>query len=455
MKRAITPGTFDPLTSGHLDIITRAAQLFDEVIVAVAASEKKHPLFSLDERVALAREATTHLPNVRVEPFAGLLVDFAHEQGTSILVKGLRATTDFEYEFAMTAANYHLDPDLETVFIMSSPKNMYVSSSLVREIASFQGNISDFVPPCVLAALERKFADEGTADGQAEEPAEEPAGDSAAREDDAGQREGADAVRLSADTAAHAYAGHHVRPWKASHAAAAKALDRAAMGEYYARAEFEYGFSSMCKMELPDDLEGKTVLDLCCRRGKGAYKLSDCVGADGRVIGVDWSPACIEEAKAGVADALKRSDAEGGEPRIDFIVAYPEDLDAAGIEDASVDCVWVNSVLNLCFAPETVLSECARVLKPGGQLFCQTVVAGADRDERVVEEARVLGNAIQAAPSKDDFEAMLEDAGFNAPVYAQAEVVQPDLGYKVGHEAPVAPSDEEVTFASVVVTASR
>ena len=161
MKRAIVPGTFDPLTSGHLDVITRAAQLFDEVIVAVATSEKKRPLFPLEERVELVREAVGHLSNVRVGSFSGLLVDYAREQETSVLVKGLRATTDFEYEFAMTAANYHLDPQLETLFIMSSPQNMYVSSSLVREIASFHGDVSDFVPPCIAQALERRFgADE-------------------------------------------------------------------------------------------------------------------------------------------------------------------------------------------------------------------------------------------------------------------------------------------------------
>ena len=99
MKRALTPGTFDPITNGHLDVITRAAQLVDEVVVAVAQSRKKGPLFTLEERTALAREATAHLPNVRVEPFDGLLVDFAHEIGATIVVKGLRAVTDFEYEF--------------------------------------------------------------------------------------------------------------------------------------------------------------------------------------------------------------------------------------------------------------------------------------------------------------------------------------------------------------------
>lgn len=159
MKRALTPGTFDPITYGHLDIITRAAQIMDEVIVAVAVSTGKNPLFSLEERTALAVEATRHLPNVRVVPFEGLLVDFAKEQDVEVVIKGLRAITDFEYEFQMSALNYQLSNDIETVFIMSPPQYMYLSSSIVREIASLHGSIGQFVPQCVVSALERKFAD--------------------------------------------------------------------------------------------------------------------------------------------------------------------------------------------------------------------------------------------------------------------------------------------------------
>ncbi len=155
--RALTPGTFDPITSGHLDVITRAAQMFDEVVVAVAASPNKHPLFTLEERAALVSEATAHLENVGVEPFRGLLVDFAREMGAGVVVKGLRAITDFEYEFQMTAINYQLSEGLETVFIMSPPRYMYLSSSVVREIASLGGDVEPFVPPCVLAAFKRKF----------------------------------------------------------------------------------------------------------------------------------------------------------------------------------------------------------------------------------------------------------------------------------------------------------
>ena len=159
MKRALTPGTFDPITVGHLEVITRAAQLFDEVVVAVAVSAKKRPLLSLDERVALAREATAHLPNVTVEPFDELLVDFAHRMGAQAVVKGLRAITDFEYEFQMTALNYQLDQELETLFIMSTPQHMYLSSSIVREIASLGGDVSQFVTPAAAEALRRRYAE--------------------------------------------------------------------------------------------------------------------------------------------------------------------------------------------------------------------------------------------------------------------------------------------------------
>ena len=159
MVRALIPGTFDPITAGHLDVITRASQLVDEIIVAVAVSDKKRPLFSLEERCELARQATAHLPNVRVEPFDGLLVDFARKMDAEILIKGLRAITDFEYEFQMTALNYQLDPGLETIFIMSPPQYMYLSSSIVREIASMHGELDQFVPACVKAALEAKFAE--------------------------------------------------------------------------------------------------------------------------------------------------------------------------------------------------------------------------------------------------------------------------------------------------------
>ena len=158
MRRALTPGTFDPITSGHLDIITRAAQLFDEVVVAVAQSAGKHPLFSLDERTALVRQVVEPLPNVRVEPFDCMLVDFARRMDAQAVIKGLRAITDFEYEFQQAALNDQLDGSVETMFIMSPPEYMYLSSSVVREIASLGGPVGLFVPPCVEKALRAMFA---------------------------------------------------------------------------------------------------------------------------------------------------------------------------------------------------------------------------------------------------------------------------------------------------------
>lgn len=158
MRRALVPGTFDPITNGHIDVIARASQMFDEVIVGVAKSDKKRPLFTLEERVALAKEATAHLDNVSVVGFDDLLVHFAEEIDCKFVVKGLRAITDFEYEFQMTAANYRLNDSIETVFIMSPPQYMYLSSSIVREIASFQGNISELVTPGVEKALRARFS---------------------------------------------------------------------------------------------------------------------------------------------------------------------------------------------------------------------------------------------------------------------------------------------------------
>lgn len=158
MTTALTPGTFDPITCGHLDIINRASTLMDEVIVAVAESTPKNTLFTIEERTDLASKATAHLPNVRVESFDGLLVDFARKMGVSVVVKGLRAITDFEYEFQMNAINQQLDYRLETTFIMSPPEYMYLSSSIVRELAALGGDVSKFVPPEVAEALARKYA---------------------------------------------------------------------------------------------------------------------------------------------------------------------------------------------------------------------------------------------------------------------------------------------------------
>ncbi len=160
MRKVLVPGTFDPITSGHLDVIKRSSQLFDRVVVGVAASKNKGagPLFSLDERVALAKEATADIENVEVLSFDNLLVDFADSIGVTAIVKGLRATTDFEYEFQMAMLNYSIKPALETLFVMSSPDYMYVSSSIAKELASLGGDASGIVPPCVERALVEKLS---------------------------------------------------------------------------------------------------------------------------------------------------------------------------------------------------------------------------------------------------------------------------------------------------------
>jgi pantetheine-phosphate adenylyltransferase len=148
MKRALCPGTFDPMTNGHLDVIERAACIFDEVVVAVAASPDKGggPLFSVDERVDMAAQATAHLDNVTVQPFDSLLVDLARQVHATVIVKGLRAVTDFEREFQMAQLNYRLDDAVETMFIVSIPEYMYLSSSAVKQIAGHGGSVTGLVP---------------------------------------------------------------------------------------------------------------------------------------------------------------------------------------------------------------------------------------------------------------------------------------------------------------------
>ena len=149
-RTAIVPGTFDPITLGHLDIIKRASQLFENVIVGVAESASKNPRFSIDTRVLLVEKSTEEIENVSVKPFSNMLVDFAHENNAEVVVKGLRALTDFEYEFQQGALNHEIDPDLENIYIMSSPEYMYVSSSVVRELNDLDANISTLVPKCVV-----------------------------------------------------------------------------------------------------------------------------------------------------------------------------------------------------------------------------------------------------------------------------------------------------------------
>jgi pantetheine-phosphate adenylyltransferase len=154
----VYPGTFDPLTRGHEDIVRRALRLFDEVIVAVADNVPKQPCFSLAERVELARKVLADLPGVRVMPFDGLLVNFVREVGASMVLRGLRALSDFEYEFQLAGMNRRLDAEMETVFLTPAEQHMFVSASMVREIARLHGDVTPFVHPLVVGHLSAKFA---------------------------------------------------------------------------------------------------------------------------------------------------------------------------------------------------------------------------------------------------------------------------------------------------------
>ncbi len=153
---AIYPGTFDPITNGHTDLVGRAATLFDRVIVAIAANPTKAPVFSLDDRVKLARTALQGHANVEVEPFGNLLVEFAQQKNAKVILRGLRAVADFEFEFQLAGMNRNLAPGIETLFLMPAEHYTYLSSSLIREVSKLGGKVSDFVHPAVEAALRER-----------------------------------------------------------------------------------------------------------------------------------------------------------------------------------------------------------------------------------------------------------------------------------------------------------
>ncbi len=155
--KAIYPGTFDPITNGHADLIERASRLFNHVIIGVAASPSKKPLFDLSHRVQLIERVTQHLANVSVVGFSGLLVDFAKEHQANVLIRGLRAVSDFEYEFQLANMNRRLSPNLESVFLTPAEENSFISSTLVKEVALHNGDVSQFVHPVVKSALENQL----------------------------------------------------------------------------------------------------------------------------------------------------------------------------------------------------------------------------------------------------------------------------------------------------------
>lgn len=158
MRRAVYPGSFDPVTNGHLDVIERAARLYDEVLVAIAHNEAKAGLFTFDERVKLLKETVECHSNVHVTQFDGLLVNYAKQVDAQVIIRGLRAVSDFEYEFQMALMNRKLDGDVETMFLMPKEEYTYISSRLVKEIARLGGSIEAFVPDCIARALREKFS---------------------------------------------------------------------------------------------------------------------------------------------------------------------------------------------------------------------------------------------------------------------------------------------------------
>ena len=157
MNIAICPGSFDPVTNGHLDIIRRACALFDKVVVVVMVNASKKTLFSLEERKTFLQRVTADMDNVEVDSYDGLLADYAKMRGAAAVVKGLRAVSDFEYEFQMALTNRKLNPDTETVFLTTKAENLYLSSSLIKQVAGFGGDISDFVPACILPDILDKY----------------------------------------------------------------------------------------------------------------------------------------------------------------------------------------------------------------------------------------------------------------------------------------------------------
>ena len=156
-RLAICPGSFDPLTNGHLDIIQRGAKIFDEIIVAVFNNSSKMPLFSVEERIDLIMEATKHLPNVKVDASDGLLIDYARKKQAHAILRGLRAVSDFEYEMQITSMNRKLDENIETFFMMTNNQYSFLSSSIVKEVAKYHGDVSDLVPESIAKALKEKF----------------------------------------------------------------------------------------------------------------------------------------------------------------------------------------------------------------------------------------------------------------------------------------------------------
>lgn len=225
---------------------------------------------------------------------------------------------------------------------------------------------------------------------------------------------------------------------------------------HYDKLPDEGGYDSVCDMRIqfPRSLSGRTVVNIGCRRGKGAYHFSDRVGSDGRIIGIDWRPHFIEAARAGEVRALEK----GGltESNMRFVITYPENLDAVDVEAGSVDVVYTNSVLNLTRDPELVLKQACSLLKPGGLFAMRTVVAVTPRDASVVKRAREIGNAIQAAPHRKDLLAWVGSAGFDITHFDLVDQgrILPDQGPE-DDPAPTVATDEQASFILADVFARK
>lgn len=234
---------------------------------------------------------------------------------------------------------------------------------------------------------------------------------------------------------------------------AVAAPDHEVLKAFYEARPSEYGFASQCKMTLLGDLTGKRVLDIDCRRGKGVIKLSASVGPKGFALGVDPSPEWIEIAQSFKEESWRKN----GLPscNMDYAVAYPEDLAAAGIAEGSFDAVFANSSIAIDYDPERVVREIFRALRPGGVFLFDGVVAEGERDAATVEQARALGNAVQASPSRAEFERMVKDAGFFAPDYYEESEVRPETGYVDDYTVPVADTSENVRFTRTTALVSK
>ena len=223
------------------------------------------------------------------------------------------------------------------------------------------------------------------------------------------------------------------------------------LDEYYSDKKFEYGFASLCKMTLPNNLSGKTILDICCRRGRGCYKLSDRVGQNGHVIGIDWVKDYVNEASSGITRAIH--DTGLAQNNMEFHFAYPEDLNMAHLEDKSCDVIFVNSVMNLFYDMEKSLKEFRRVLKDDGLLICETALANCKRDADIQIKAKELGNSIQSAPWRDDFETLLAKTGFSQVTYSEEHEVSASMGFKHSYQVETLEDNPDVSYTACVAHA--